>query len=102
MRNPYNPTWKGDQACLQGENVDELWSRRQFLRRSISTAVLAQAGALFGQPTGSSQTGKRMEAWSAGFLDIHHISTGRGNSVLSIFPDGTSLMIDAGAVGGPT
>jgi hypothetical protein len=41
-----------------------------------------------------------MEPWSKGILDIHHISTGRGNSVLTICPDGTSIMIDAGAVGG--
>ena len=42
------------------------------------------------------------DPWQPGFLDIHHISTGRGNSVLTIAPDGTSLMVDAGAVKGPT
>ena len=35
-----------------------------------------------------------------GALEIHHISTGRGNSTLCIFPDGTTLLIDAGAVRG--
>ncbi len=30
-------------------------------------------------------------------LDIHQISTGRGNSALFIFPDGTTLLVDAGA-----
>jgi beta-lactamase superfamily II metal-dependent hydrolase len=39
-----------------------------------------------------------MEPWREGFLDIHHIATGRGNSVLMICPDGTSIMVDAGAV----
>src|SRR4029077_8600011 len=43
-----------------------------------------------------------MEPWQRGLLDIHHISTGRGNSVLVICPDGTSILIDAGAVKGPT
>lgn len=38
--------------------------------------------------------------WSRGTLEIHHISTGRGNSTLCIFPDGTTLLIDAGAVRG--
>jgi len=38
-----------------------------------------------------------MEPWSKGLLDIHHIATGRGNSVLAICPDGTSIMIDAGS-----
>ncbi len=32
-----------------------------------------------------------------GELDIHHIDTGRGNSTLIVGPDGTSLLIDAGA-----
>jgi beta-lactamase superfamily II metal-dependent hydrolase len=31
-------------------------------------------------------------------LDIHHISTGRGDASLIVGPDGTSIMIDAGAV----
>ncbi|MEP6494314.1 MAG: hypothetical protein ABJF01_16645 [bacterium] len=30
-------------------------------------------------------------------MDIHQISTGRGNSALFIFPDGTTLLVDAGA-----
>ena len=38
--------------------------------------------------------------WTPGALEIHHISTGRGNSTLCIFPDGTTLLIDAGAVRG--
>jgi len=46
------------------------------------------------------RAGAPMTRWSEGFFDIHHISTGRGNSVLAICPDGTSIMIDAGAVGG--
>ena len=35
--------------------------------------------------------------WSGGHLDIHHISTGRGNATFFILPDGTSLLVDAGA-----
>jgi Metallo-beta-lactamase superfamily len=35
--------------------------------------------------------------WAEGYFDIHHIDTGRGNSTLLIFPDGTTMMIDAGA-----
>ncbi len=35
--------------------------------------------------------------WSDGELDIHHISTGRGNATLFVLPDGTSLLVDAGA-----
>ncbi len=34
--------------------------------------------------------------WREGYLDIHHISTGRGNSAYMFMPDGTSMLIDAG------
>ena len=34
--------------------------------------------------------------WSKGNLDIHFISTGRGNSTFILMPDGTTLLIDAG------
>ncbi len=34
--------------------------------------------------------------WQEGWLDIHHISTGRGNAALCVLPDGTTLLIDAG------
>jgi hypothetical protein len=35
--------------------------------------------------------------WRPGLLDIHHIATGRGSSTLLILPDGTTMMVDAGA-----
>lgn len=34
--------------------------------------------------------------WQKSYLDIHHIHTGRGNAVFMIFPDGTTLLYDAG------
>ena len=34
--------------------------------------------------------------WQAGYLDIHQISTGRGNAAYLIFPDGTTMLLDAG------
>ena len=34
--------------------------------------------------------------WQPGYLDIHFIHTGQGNSSFVIFPDGTTLLIDAG------
>nr|WP_293836376.1 hypothetical protein [uncultured Arsenicibacter sp.] len=36
--------------------------------------------------------------WKAGYLDIHQINTGRGNATFCILPDGTTLLIDAGAI----
>ncbi|MBV8518753.1 MAG: MBL fold metallo-hydrolase [Acidobacteria bacterium] len=40
--------------------------------------------------------------WTRGTLDIHQISTGRGNSAFLVLPDGTTLLIDAGAAGDGT
>jgi len=41
--------------------------------------------------------GQPLRPWRRGGLDIHHIATGKGDSTLIIGPDGSSLMIDAGA-----
>ena len=38
--------------------------------------------------------------WNEGEMEIHHIYTGRGESVFCIFPDGTNMLIDPGE-GGP-
>jgi beta-lactamase superfamily II metal-dependent hydrolase len=40
--------------------------------------------------------GNRLAAWQPGTLDIHQISSGRGNAGLYILPDGTTLLVDAG------
>lgn len=40
-----------------------------------------------------------LPAWTEGELEIHHIQTGRGNATFCIFPDGTTMLIDAGDIG---
>jgi beta-lactamase superfamily II metal-dependent hydrolase len=42
------------------------------------------------------QPGQPLPPWIPGTLDIHQINTGRGNAALLIFPDGTSMLLDAG------
>ncbi len=42
------------------------------------------------------EVGKPLPAWSEGYLDIHYISTGRGECAFYILPDGTTLLVDAG------
>ena len=37
--------------------------------------------------------------WHEGYLDIHQISTGRGNATFMILPDGTTMMVDMGDLG---
>ncbi|WP_051350121.1 ComEC/Rec2 family competence protein [Dyadobacter alkalitolerans] len=34
--------------------------------------------------------------WKEGYLDIHHINTGRGVSTFFALPDGTTMLLDAG------
>jgi beta-lactamase superfamily II metal-dependent hydrolase len=42
------------------------------------------------------QKGEPLPAWQKGYLDLHHINTGRGNSAYYVFPDGTTMLFDAG------
>lgn len=41
---------------------------------------------------------QQLPPWEPGMLDIHHISTGRGNAAFLILPDTTTLVIDAGEI----
>jgi beta-lactamase superfamily II metal-dependent hydrolase len=85
---------------------------RAGLRRWLAFAVLAalvtgasQGGSLAlgiqipDQP--SDQVGQPIARWSPGAMDIHQISTGRGNAALVVMPDGTTLLVDAGASTAP-
>ncbi len=51
--------------------------------------------AVSGQQAGVPLT---LPPWTAGTLDLHHIVTGRGNSTFVVFPDATTMLVDAGAV----
>lgn len=45
------------------------------------------------------KVGKAIPAWKEGYLDIHFINTGTGESTFIIMPDGTQMLVDmAGAV----
>src|SRR5580698_2677963 len=74
-------------------------NRRVFLGNSAAAMAASFANPLsaFAQipPAASS-----LEPWKPGFLEIHHIATNRGNSTLLILPDGTTMLVDAGAIYG--
>ncbi|MDO8539503.1 MAG: hypothetical protein Q7S40_03620 [Opitutaceae bacterium] len=42
--------------------------------------------------------GAELPPWEQGMLDIHQINTGTGDAALFIFPDGTTLLLDAAGV----
>jgi beta-lactamase superfamily II metal-dependent hydrolase len=67
-------------------------TRREFIRNSALLAASLRGSSLLAVDE------QVLPPWKPGMLDIHHISTGRGNSTLMIFPDGTTQMVDAGAL----
>src|SRR4249920_3068621 len=80
--------------------------------RSLAVGVLAAlviaanhgSGTLLGMQVPdqrADQVGQSIAPWSPGTMDIHQISTGRGNAALVVMPDGTTLLVDAGASAAP-
>jgi beta-lactamase superfamily II metal-dependent hydrolase len=47
------------------------------------------------------QIGSVFPSWSPGYLDVHHISTGKGSAAFFVLPDGTTMLFDAGATARP-
>ena len=70
--------------------------RRTFLT-GISTLSLLNL-TVAGQ-TETDENRKQLPDWEEGLLDIHHISTGRGDATYIICPDGTTMVIDVGDLG---
>src|SRR5579871_2585111 len=65
------------------------------IRKSPVLALFAAAMA----PAGTAQTGTPLAPWTRGTLDIHQISTGRGNSALFVLSYGTRLVVVSGGGG---
>lgn len=66
-----------------------------IIRKLLFVLAVCSQTVLFAQV----KVGDTYPAWSEGYMDIHHISTGRGECVFAILPDGTTMMIDAGEIG---
>ncbi len=83
--------------------VEERMDRRNFLRNSLVALAVERVSrpamqALALQPASALP----LEPWKPGILEIHQLATNRGNSAFLILPDGTTMMVDAGALYGTT
>jgi beta-lactamase superfamily II metal-dependent hydrolase len=75
-----------------------LKSDRRTLLKSVM--VLSLASVAPGFACAVSADSEPLPARREGEMDIHHIDTGCGNCTLVVTPDGTTIMIDAGAAAG--
>ena len=66
----------------------------KFLLKSILPGALLCifSGLLRAQP----KVGDVFPGWTEGYLDIHHINTGKGECAFFILPDGPTMLVDAG------
>lgn len=67
-------------------------SSNRIPRALLAALFAAAAMSLHAEDT----VNREITPWQPGTMDIHQISTGRGNAGLYIFPDGTTLLVDAG------
>ncbi|WP_346344645.1 metallohydrolase [Sphingomonas sp. dw_22] len=72
----------------------------KFAQTLAASLCLALTGAAQGPAATApdAQAGDALPPWQPGMLDIHHISTGSGNSAFFVLPDGTTMLFDAGDV----
>ncbi len=49
------------------------------------------------QPAPAYALSEQLPAWAPGYMDIHHIQTGRENSTFVVLSNGMTMLVDAGA-----
>ncbi len=76
--------------------------RRRFMIQSAAVAAIGCDVFSAPQMFAALPSAATLEAWKPGILEIHQIATNRGNSAFMILPDGTTMMVDAGALYGNT
>jgi hypothetical protein len=68
----------------------------RHIRHAASVAALLLAAVLPASAAGPAAPGAPLPEWTEGFLDIHHINTGKGETSFIIMPDGTTMLVDVG------
>lgn len=69
---------------------------KKFNRIVNGLTAVAVSSALSSSAFAAANDTSLLPPWSTGYFDIHHISTGRGNSTYFVFADGTTMLVDAG------
>jgi len=77
------------------DNMD-VWEKLMRLEADYINTDHINALAAFLNNDTIATVGKPLPGWKRGNLDLHHINTGRGNAAYYIFPDGTTMLFDAG------
>ena len=62
-------------------------------KKLITILTMALAAAALSILAGCERNS--LKPWTEGTLDIHYINTGRGESSFYVFPDGTTMLVDA-------
>ncbi len=88
-----NTVMRGGYARLVATMRRGTKARARPFAMLFATAVACAAAS---SASAAPDLGEPLPAWSPGYFYIHHISTGRGNATYFVFPDGTTLLIDAG------
>lgn len=69
------------------------------MKSNLLAAFLGIAAILSGSASAQVATiGQPLPDWQEGYLDLHHINTGWGDAAFYIFPDGTTMLFDAGEI----
>ena len=72
---------------------------RRAGRLFVAGAVVLAFVSLYAAQEVPFRRGQLLPPWTSGTFDIHQLVTGRGNAAFMMFPDGTTLLLDAGDAG---
>ena len=67
-----------------------------MLLKFFSLLIFCFIGTFFTLFSQIPRKGDTTLSWAPGYLDLHHINTGRGSAAYYVFPDGTTMLFDAG------
>src|SRR5688572_4807944 len=72
--------------------------RLRIARRLQGVMVALAFGVIGAVDATEPKAGELLPKWERGMLDIHQINTGTGDAAFFVFPDGTTLLLDAAGV----